>query len=407
MVIEVPEHPTAVVLGGAGGMGEMAARVASSYADLGELVVADIDIAAAERVVADLAPTARTRLRAAQIDVTDAAPLRALLENAHVVLNTTGPFYRLGTAVLQAAIASQCHYIDICDDWEPTIELLALNDAATAAGVLAIIGLGASPGVSNLLARLACDRLDRVDDLYTAWPIDAGAGDFALDDESVVGSGQSAAVVHWMQQISGSIEVVEVGQRVSRPPLIPVTIDYPGFGQGTAYTVGHPEPITLSERMNVRGNSANLMLLKRSSAAYLDLVRKDLDAGRLSHEDAAAEVMNQRTTRVVRALIGALGRKGAGALPGFFAFARGERDGQALRIGVHLNGLPADMAGATSVPLALGLRQWLDGRLDATGVHPPESVIDIAPLLDGFAKACDPPLAGMDELVVVNEAPAI
>ena len=407
MVIDVPEQPTVVVLGAAGGMGRMAANVASSYADLGELVLADIDVAAAERVVAELTPAARTRLCAARVDVTDGAALRALLADAQVVLNTTGPFYRFGTAVLQAAIASRCHYLDICDDWEPTIELLALSGTAAEAGILAIIGLGASPGVSNLLARLACERLDRVDDLYTAWPIDAGAGDFALDDESVVGAGASAAIVHWMQQISGTIDVVETGQRVSRSPLAPVTIDYPGLGRGTAYTVGHPEPITLREPMNVHGSSANLMLLKRSTAAYLDLIRNDLDAGKLSHEDAAAEITNQRTTRIARAMIGALGRKGAGALPGFFAFARGQRDGRSLRIGVHLHAMPADMAGATSVPLALGLRQLLDGRLDATGAHPPESVIDVASLLDGFALTCNPPLAGMSELVVVNEAPAI
>ena len=109
MVINVQEQPTAVVLGGAGGMGQMAANIASSYADLGELVIADIDLQAAERVAAELAPSAKTSLRAACIDVTDAAALRALLEEAQVVLNTTGPFYRLGTAVLEASISARCH----------------------------------------------------------------------------------------------------------------------------------------------------------------------------------------------------------------------------------------------------------------------------------------------------------
>ena len=42
-MIEVPEQPTVVVLG-AGGMGAMAARVASTYADLGQLVVADVPV---------------------------------------------------------------------------------------------------------------------------------------------------------------------------------------------------------------------------------------------------------------------------------------------------------------------------------------------------------------------------
>jgi hypothetical protein len=42
-----------------------------------------------------------------------------------------------------------------------------------------------------------------------------------------------------------------LGQRVSRPRQVPVTIDHPGLGRVTAYAVGNPEAITLHERMNV------------------------------------------------------------------------------------------------------------------------------------------------------------
>jgi len=145
-LIDIEQQPSVVVLGGAGGMGRMAATIVSSYADLGELVIADLDLQAAEQLVAELAPTAKTNLRAARIDVTDTVALQALLQDLQVVLNTTGPFYRLGTVVLEAAITARCHYMDICDDWEPTTQLLAFNDKAKAAGVLAIIGLGASAG---------------------------------------------------------------------------------------------------------------------------------------------------------------------------------------------------------------------------------------------------------------------
>jgi lysine 6-dehydrogenase len=62
-----------------------------------------------------------------------------------------------------------------------------------------------------LLARIACDRLDRVDDLYTAWPVDAGAGEFTLEDEMSSITEPSAAIVHWVQQISGSIDIVKKG----------------------------------------------------------------------------------------------------------------------------------------------------------------------------------------------------
>ena len=61
--------------------------------------------------------------------------------------------------MLSAAIASGCHYIDICDDWEPTIEMMGLDQDARLNDVLAIIGMGASPGISNLLACLVCEAV--------------------------------------------------------------------------------------------------------------------------------------------------------------------------------------------------------------------------------------------------------
>ncbi|MDJ0787638.1 MAG: saccharopine dehydrogenase NADP-binding domain-containing protein [Myxococcota bacterium] len=400
----IPEHPHVVFLG-AGGMGRVAIETAAAFEGVGEIVVADLDAASAEAVVARCAASSRTKMRAVSIDVTDAAALGELLRPADVVLNTTGPFYRLGVPVLRGAIDAGCHYLDICDDWEPTLEMLALDDAARSQGVLAVIGMGASPGLSNLMARQACERLDRVDDLYTAWPIDGGnETDDSLDEVAEAGGGMSAALLHWMQQISGEIQVVEGGQLVSRSPLAPVDLDFPGVGKGTAYTVGHPEPITLRERMRVQGKSANLMLLKPSTAAFLRRLRDDMDAGKLSLEAAAAQVLDPGVTRQAGALLHSLGCAGSGRLPFFFALARGMRDGRPLTIGVRATSIPTGMDGVTGIPLALGLRQLLDGRMDQAGVHPPESVIAPAPLFDALAPSCQPPASGFDELIVLSEA---
>ncbi len=400
------DSPTVVVLGGAGGMGRVAVAHAARFDDLGEIVVADLDRAAAEAVVAECQGAAKVGLRAVAIDVTDAAALSALLGPADVVLNTTGPFYRLGVPVLRGAIEAGCLYLDICDDWEPTVEMLGLHDEAAACGVLAVIGMGASPGLSNLMARMACDRLERVDDVYTAWPVDAGVGESAgaLDAAEEVGDEGSAALMHWMQQISGRIEVVESGALVSRQPVHPVTLDFPGLGSGTAYTVGHPEPITLRERVGIRGASANLMLLKASTVAFLQGLRDDIDAGRLSHEAAGRQIVEPGLLRQTRALAGALRCPGAGRLPFFFALARGEREGRAVSVGVRATSIPPGMDGVTGVPLALGLRQLLDRRPDLVGVHPPETAIEPTPLFDALAPACEPAKQGLEDLIVVTEA---
>ena len=65
--------------------------------------------------------------------------------------------------------------------------------------------------------------------------------------------------------------------------------------------------------------------------------------------------------------------------------------------------MPKGMDGVTGIPLALGLRQLLDRRIDETGVHPPESVIQAGPLLGALAPLRDPVKRRLDELIVVTE----
>ena len=401
----IPEKARAVVLGGAGGMGRVAVATAARLERVGEIVVADLDGGAARSVVAELETTAvPARLRAASVDVTDHAALGALLVEADVVLNTTGPFYRMGVPTLQASLDAGCHYLDICDDWEPTLDMLELHGVAAARGLVGLVGMGASPGASNLLAVLAAEHLDEVEDLFTAWPVDVPLDDGA-QVEVDLGDHEhaSAAVVHWMHQISGTIEVVEHGVRVRRAPLQPVVVDYPGRGSGTAYTVGHPEPMTLPPGLRVSGCSANLMVLSPATLAFLEGLRHDIDAGRISVEDAARAVARPGAARSVRAAARAVRVAGPGRLPAFFALASGRRDGTRVTVGARARALPPSMALATGIPLALGLGQLLDGTITTPGVHPPESVVDARAFFDDLAPHCLPPRSGIDSIVELSE----
>ena len=59
------------------------------------------------------------------------------MKNINIVVNTCGPFFKFGEPILSAAIDSGCHYLDICDDWEPTLEMMKLDANAKSAGVSA------------------------------------------------------------------------------------------------------------------------------------------------------------------------------------------------------------------------------------------------------------------------------
>jgi saccharopine dehydrogenase-like NADP-dependent oxidoreductase len=126
----------------------------STFDSVERIVVADLNESSAQ----DFAAQLNNKVSSMGLDVSDDVALRKAMANSDLVINTCGPFYRYGVPVLQAAIDTGCHYVDICDDWEPTVEMLKLDQQAKDADVCAIVGLGASPGISNMLALIGDAR---------------------------------------------------------------------------------------------------------------------------------------------------------------------------------------------------------------------------------------------------------
>ncbi|MEN9504875.1 MAG: hypothetical protein RI958_801 [Actinomycetota bacterium] len=384
-----------VVIGGGGGMAQPALRLLAGPGDL-DLVVADVRRDAAERAAESVGATA------VGLDVRDASALRDAIESADLVVNMAGPFFRFALPVLEAAIGVGTHYIDICDDWEPIEAMFALHDRAVAAGVTALIGMGASPGLSNLLAAIAVRHLDHVVDLFTAWPVDVDLDGKRLAAAASGEVGTSAAAVHWMQQISGSVMTVRAGELVATTPLESISLDYPGRGHGNACIVGHPEPIMLRRSLAPSGSSANLMVVTDGTGAFLDGLRRDIDRGELTVDAAAVELDRPSPTRIARAGLSSLRRRGPGKLPGFFALARGIRGGIPATAAARLLTAPHGMAGITGIPLALAARQLLAGTVTERGVVGPESVLDPEALFEALAPHCEPSASRWTDVVRVD-----
>lgn len=396
-----------IVLGAGGGMGAVAARHLALAEEIDELVVADIDEARAAQVASAMAQSSG-RVRAEQCDVLDDRRIRRLLDDAALVVNCTGPFFQLGVRTLAAALDTGTTYLDICDDPEPTVEMLALDQAARDAGVAAVVGMGASPGLSNLLAARAARRLDTVHDCITGWSLDEATdgSDVTEDREALIDHDGSpaGAVIHFMEQIHGTVPVVVDGALVRRPPLEAVDLDYPGLGRGTGYVVGHPEPITLHRSLGVTGRSCNLVLVADgATASFLRGLRDGLDGGGLDLAGAGKMLLAPTTGRTAKAALGGIRLRGRGSLPSLFAWVAGSAGGVRTTVGCHLTSLPRGMSGATSVPAALAARQLL-GSPPAPGVHPPEAVIDADRLLTDLLPFCTTPVGGLDELAPVRVA---
>jgi saccharopine dehydrogenase-like NADP-dependent oxidoreductase len=390
-----------VVLGAGGAMGREAVRQLGRNSAISELVLADRTPDAAESVRSRLETAASAEVIAC--DVLDESAMHEILEPADLVVNCSGPFFRLGVPALLAAIRARTTYVDICDDPEPTIEMLGLDALAREAGVAAVVGMGASPGLSNLLAARAAAWLDTVIDCYTGWSLDSSSSTSTDASELVDQSGEpSGAVIHFMEQIHGQVAVVEGGELVRRPPLTAVELEYPGIGRGTGYVVGHPEPVTLHRSLSVTGRSANLVLVKDGgTAAFLRGLQRDLDDGRIDLHEAGKALVAPPAMRVAKAAVGSLRLDGSGDLPPLFALVTGTVDGRPTTVACHVTSLPFGMAGATSVPAALAAGQLLE-RVPAPGVHPPEAAIDADRLLADLVPCCPTPVADVDALAPVR-----
>ena len=64
------------------------------------------------------------------IDVMKKEELENLMASNDLIINTIGPFFKFGKKIFKSVILTKKSYIDICDDWKPTLELLELNNKA-------------------------------------------------------------------------------------------------------------------------------------------------------------------------------------------------------------------------------------------------------------------------------------
>ena len=175
-----------ILVVGSGGVGDAVARIAVRRGFFDRLVLADYDLARAERTVAAAAaqPGALRpeRLVAARVDASSAQAVAELAGEHGIthVLNAVDP--RFVMPVFEGAFAAGADYLDMAMSLstahpdEPYAKVgVKLGDRQFAqarqwadAGRLALLGIGVEPGLSDVFARYAADHLfSEIDELGT------------------------------------------------------------------------------------------------------------------------------------------------------------------------------------------------------------------------------------------------
>src|SRR5256712_59205 len=154
----------------------------------------------------------RVAIEAKQLNVENRIALTRAIAGVDLVINATLPKYNLG--IMQAALDVRANYLDPSaagpresGGLAGIFEQLAMGEAFKDAGLSGLVSMGLDPGLSNVMARSAVERLDAIDAIrirsggvatlpgYTSFPLYSREGAESLSVE-VEGQKGMKRVVH-------------------------------------------------------------------------------------------------------------------------------------------------------------------------------------------------------------------
>lgn len=221
------------------------------------------------------------RLAARPVDAADRAAVAAAIASADVVVNATDGSRSI--EILEACIAARRHYVDVHGTLLVN-ERLALDERARAAGITALIGMGCSPGITNMLAahgaRHAEGEIEVEIEYLTQRPLNPSMG--LLD-----------TVLRQFRDPVRSYEYVD-GRHVLHPPFSgPLRTRFPGVEEEVELVLTpHSEPQTLPRfvpglrRVTVRGAYQKEIMDLVKTLSRFGLLRPDakVAAGGADHD---------------------------------------------------------------------------------------------------------------------------
>jgi saccharopine dehydrogenase-like NADP-dependent oxidoreductase len=310
------------------------------------------------------------------LDITDRAAARTAVEGATVLLNTAA--YRINLAAMEVALDAGAHYLDLGGLYHVTRKQLELDARFREAGLLAVLGMGSTPGKTNVMAAHAVERLGgRIDKVVVA-----AAG---RDPNPPAGPLVAPyAVETILDELSMPTPVVQGGQDVFLEPLTDAgTVEFgdPVGPAPTIFTI-HSEQATFAESFGASEVSFQLSL----NPVFLDKIRLLTDLGL-----AGTEPIDVRGTGVVpRQVLIALLAQLPKASPSHEAFGihrvevYGE-NGVAVTECVTRSVERLTFGGgvlSTACPPAIVADMICRGELAQRGVLPSERAVPFAPLFE-------------------------
>jgi len=352
-------------LGGAGAVCEHTTRDLAQFSNFSEIVIGDSNIAAAEKLAAGINDE---RIRVVKVDAANENELVDLFKDFDVVLN--GLPFKYDMAVTRACVAAGVNGLDVSteeEQWD-------LDEKAKEKNILFIPGVGATPGITNVMARRAADMLDEVAEIqinFAAFRCFAPA---------------PGLLVTFIWEFHPHIESKRVyykdGEFHSAGPFEGLKmVHFPGpIGDQEVCYIPHPEPRTLPKSLGAKAVSVHGCFPPHA----MRLAKAMLEAGLYNEDKITFKGVTTTPLEMMHEILMHVpeGKQNPIWAYGLVVEVFGRKDQRDVKISLWNRHPPQETWGGKAayyknigIPLSIGAQMIAAGNVEGKGVLPPETAL--------------------------------
>lgn len=218
---------------GVGAVGSVIAQVLLGGKAIESVTMADKNTTQALKI----ARISRSKTKVVKIDASNREELGAAIEGKDLVINASHP--KFNHQMMELSLKSGANYVDLAGNG--LYEQLAQDKVWKNADLLAVPGMGEDPGLSNICARYAANRLEEVEEIRVR------------DGENSTSTKFGFILLFspevFFSEVFDSPHTFIDGKRVSSPPMSGKELyEFPEpIGTQPVYLVDHEEVMTLPE----------------------------------------------------------------------------------------------------------------------------------------------------------------
>ena len=355
----------ALVLGGAGAVCSETTRDLAQYSKFDEIMVADFNEDAAKELVKSIGDP---RLKTVFFDANDYDAMLKLFPGYDVVVN--GLPWKYDLAVTQACVEVGVNGLDVStekEQWD-------YHDTAIEKDIIFIPGVGATPGITNEMAKNAANQMDGVDDVqiyFAAFRCPAPAPGLLItflwefhpktESRYYYEDGE----FHWVGPFEG-IETMNFGGQI---------------GEQEVCYIPHPETQTFPKHLGAKKVSVRGCFPPHA----MRLAKSMLESGLYSEEPITINGVETTSFEMMHKILLELPETKETPIwaYGLVVDVYGQKDGKDVKIRQWSEHPPMEEWGGKAayykniaIPLSIGAQMIVRGDVEARGVLPPESSLD-------------------------------